>query len=231
MLEIDAITVRYGRVAAVRDVSLTVTHGSVHGIIGPNGAGKSTLLDAVCGRRRCASGRIRFDGHDVTTEQVTRRRRRGLARSFQRTNIFPGLTVREQLELVASRFRGATIDDVVDAFVLGHLLDHQAGAIAYGDQRRVDIALALVGSARCVLLDEPAAGLTAEETTAVFQHLVALVQDRGMSAMLVEHDVEAVFGYCDSVTVLDLGEVLTTGTPAAVRSDPAVIAAYLGSAA
>lgn len=231
MLDIDAITVRYGRVAAIRDVSLTVESGTVHGIIGPNGAGKSTLMDAVCGRRSCSSGRIRFDGHDVTRESVARRRRRGLARSFQRTNIFPGLTVREQLELVASRFRGATIDEVVDAFDLGPLLPHRGGVIAYGDQRRVDIGLAVVASARCVLLDEPAAGLTADETTSVFEHLVALVRDRGMTALLVEHDVDAVFGFCDTVTVLDLGAVLATGAPAAVRSDPAVVAAYLGSAA
>jgi branched-chain amino acid transport system ATP-binding protein len=231
MLEMTDLTVRYGSVTAVAGVSMTVAAGSIHGVIGPNGAGKSTLMDAVCGSRRPTSGTVVFDGADVTRASVAARRRAGLARSFQRTNIFPGLTVREQLELVASRFPGSTIDLAVEALDLAGLLPETATAIAYGDQRRVDIALALLGSSTCLLLDEPAAGLTAEETTVVFEHLAGLVRDSGMTALVVEHDVEAVFRFCDVVTVLDLGRVLVTDLPATVRSHPDVVKAYLGTAA
>lgn len=231
MLELKGITVKYGSLKAVEEVSVTVVEGSVHGVIGPNGAGKSTLMDAICGVRQLSAGRVVFDGVDVTGESVRSRRLRGLSRSFQRTNIFPGLTVREQLQLAASRFSGSKIDDVVETLSLGHLLDITATTVAYGDQRRVDIALALLGESRCILLDEPAAGLTTAETSVVFEHMTGLVRQRGLTAMVVEHDVEAVFGYCDRVTVLDLGKVLVTDTPQAVRKNPAVIKAYLGTAA
>jgi branched-chain amino acid transport system ATP-binding protein len=231
MLAITDVTVRYGSVTAVADVSIDVAARSIHGVIGPNGAGKSTLMDTVCGARKPTAGRVVFNGRDITSSAIPARRMLGLARSFQRTNIFPGLTVREQLELVASRFPGSRIDDAVDALDLGSLLSRTASAIAYGDQRRVDIGLALLGSSTCLILDEPAAGLTAEETTVVFEHLAALVQDRGITALVVEHDVEAVFGFCDVVTVLDLGRVLVTDRPHAVRSHPDVITAYLGTAA
>lgn len=231
MLRVDDLSVSYGSVQALDGVSLEVARrGVLHGIIGPNGAGKSTLMDAITGRRRPTRGRVFVDGRDITERSVSWRRRAGMSRSFQRTSIFPGLTVREQLELVASQLGESDLGEIVDAFELRAALDEPADSIAYGDQRRVDIALALVGRPTLMLLDEPAAGLSTSETVALFQHLVTLVRHRGVTALVVEHDVDAVFRFCDDVTALDLGRVILTGTPDEVRSDPRVITAYLGTA-
>lgn len=230
MLRVENLTVAYGSVQALSDVTLQVSQrGVLHGVIGPNGAGKSTLMDAITGRRKPTSGRVLVDGEDITQRSVEWRRRKGMSRSFQRTSIFPGLTVREQLELVASQLGEPDLDEIVDAFELRPSLDLPADSIAYGDQRRVDIALALIGKPSLMLLDEPAAGLSTTETVALFEHLVTLVRHRGVTAMVVEHDVDAVFRFCDEVTALDLGKLLVTGKPAEVRSDHRVITAYLGT--
>ena len=232
MLRVEDLSVSYGSVRALDGVNLEVSQrGVLHGIIGPNGAGKSTLMDAITGLRRPTRGRVFVDGQDITQRSVTWRRRMGMSRSFQRTSIFPGITVREQLELVASQLGEPDLGEIVDAFELRSVLDEVADSIAYGDQRRVDIALAMVGKPNLMLLDEPAAGLSTTETVALFQHLVALVKHRGVTALVVEHDVDAVFGFCDDVTALDLGRLLMTGKPDAVRKDPKVISAYLGTAA
>jgi branched-chain amino acid transport system ATP-binding protein len=153
-----------------------------------------------------------------------------MSRSFQRTSIFPGIRVGEQLELVASQLGESDLPGIVDTLQLGAVYHEMADSIAYGDQRRVDIALALVGKPVLMLLDEPAAGLSTAETVSLFEHLATLVRERGVTAVVVEHDVDAVFRFCDSITALDLGCVLASGTPVAVRSDPRVITAYLGSA-
>ena len=232
MLEIEKLSVSYGTVHALQEVDLKIAgEGVLHGIIGPNGAGKSTLLDAVSGRRRPTAGAIRYRGEDITRRSVAWRRRRGMARSFQRTNIFQDLTVREQLSLVAWRLGDPRVSDVVELMNLGDYLDQKAGRIAYGVQRRVDVALALIGQPKLLLMDEPGAGLSAEETLHLFQHVRELVGQRAIAAVVVEHDVDAVFACCDVVTVLDLGRHLATGAPAAIRADKRVIAAYLGSAA
>ena len=232
MLRVEDLSVSYGSVQALEGVNLEVAaRGVLHGIIGPNGAGKSTLMDAITGRRRPTRGRVFVDGQDITQRSVTWRRRAGMSRSFQRTSIFPGLTVREQLELVASQLNEPDLDQIVDAFELRPALDQVADSIAYGDQRRVDIALAMIGKPSLMLLDEPAAGLSTTETVALFEHLVALVRQRGVTALVVEHDVDAVFRFCDEVTALDLGRLLVSGKPEAVRKDERVINAYLGSAA
>ena len=232
MLRVEDLSVSYGSVQALEGVNLDVAaRGVLHGIIGPNGAGKSTLMDAITGRRKPTRGRVFVDGHDITQRSVTWRRRAGMSRSFQRTSIFPGLTVREQLELVASQLREPDLDEIVDAFELRAALDEPADSIAYGDQRRVDIALAMIGKPSLMLLDEPAAGLSTAETVALFEHLVKLVRHRGVTALVVEHDVDAVFRFCDAVTALDLGCLIVTGSPDAVRKDARVISAYLGTAA
>ena len=232
MLRVEDLSVAYGNVRALEGVHLEVAQrGVLHGIIGPNGAGKSTLMDAITGRRKPTRGRVFVEGQDITARSVEWRRRYGMSRSFQRTSIFPGLTVREQLELVASELGEPNLDEVIDAFELRAALDQPADSIAYGDQRRVDIALAMIGQPRLMLLDEPAAGLSTTETTALFDHLGRLVRQRGVTALVVEHDVDAVFRFCDAVTALDLGQLILTGTPQEVRSDPRVISAYLGTAA
>ena len=232
MLRVEDLSVSYGSVQALEGVNLeVVARGVLHGIIGPNGAGKSTLMDAITGRRKPTRGRVFVDGQDITQRSVTWRRRAGMSRSFQRTSIFPGLTVREQLQLVASQLDEPDLDQIVDAFELRAALDEPADSIAYGDQRRVDIALAMIGKPSLMLLDEPAAGLSTAETVSLFEHLVKLVRQRGVTALVVEHDVDAVFRFCDAVTALDLGRLIVTGAPDVVRKDARVISAYLGSAA
>ena len=232
MLEIEKLSVSYGTLQALQEVDLKIAGaGELHGVNGPNGAGKSTLLDAVSGRRRPTAGAIRYLGENITRRSVAWRRRRGMARSFQRTNIFQDLTVREQLALVAWRLRDDRVEDVIEVMDLGDYLDEKAGRIAYGVQRRVDVALALIGRPQLLLMDEPGAGLSAEETLRLFEHVRELIRERGIAAVVVEHDVDAVFACCGVVTVLDLGRHLATGAPAEIRADKRVITAYLGSAA
>ena len=232
MLEVEKLSVSYGPLQALSELDLEIDgDGVLHGVIGPNGAGKSTLLDAVCGRRRPTAGTVRYRGEDITRRSVAWRRRHGMARSFQRTSIFQDLTVHEQLRLVAQHLGDRRLDDVIEVMDLADYLDEKAGRIAYGVQRRVDVALALIGRPQLLLMDEPGAGLSAAETLRLFQHLRDLVRERKIAAVVVEHDVDAIFACCDKVTVLDLGRHLATGTPAEIRADRRVIAAYLGSAA
>ena len=231
MLRVEDLSVSYGSVKALDGIHLEVVRrGVLHGVIGPNGAGKSTLMDAITGRLKPTRGRVFIDGKDITARSVTWRRRMGMSRSFQRTSIFPGIRVGEKLELVASQLGETDLPGIVDTLALGSVYDQMADSIAYGDQRRVDIALALVGKPSLMLLDEPAAGLSTAETMTLFEHLAKVVRERNVIAMVVEHDVDAVFRFCDSITALDLGRLLTTGGPAEVRSDPRVITAYLGTA-
>jgi branched-chain amino acid transport system ATP-binding protein len=232
MLKIEKLSVSYGSVRALTEVDLEVYgDGVLHGVIGPNGAGKSTLLDAVCGRRRPTTGIVRYRDEDITHRSVAWRRRQGMARSFQRTSIFQDLTVREQLQLVAQHLGDDRLDDVIGVMDLTDYLNQKAGRIAYGVQRRVDVALALIGRPHLLLMDEPGAGLSAAETLRLFEHLRELVRERKIAAVVVEHDVDAVFACCDAVTVLDLGRHLATGTPREIRADHRVVAAYLGTAA
>jgi branched-chain amino acid transport system ATP-binding protein len=232
VLQIENLSVSYGSVRALSDVDLEVRgDGILHGVIGPNGAGKSTLLDAVCGRRRPVAGTVRYRNEDITRRSVAWRRRRGMARSFQRTSVFQDLTVQEQLQLVAQHLGDNRLDDVIEVMDLTGYLHQKAGRIAYGVQRRVDVALALIGRPHLLLLDEPGAGLSAAETLHLFEHLRDLVRERKIAAVVVEHDVDAVFACCGKVTVLDLGRHLATGTPQEIRADHRVVAAYLGTAA
>lgn len=232
MLRIEDLGVSYGSVKALEGINLDIAQrGVLHGIIGPNGAGKSTLMDAITGRCKLTRGRVFVDGQDITDRSVIWRRRLGMSRSFQRTSIFPGISVGEQLELVSKQLGETDLRGIVDTLQLGAVYDQIADSIAYGDQRRVDIALALIGKPSLMLLDEPAAGLSTAETIILFEHLVKIVRERNVTAVVVEHDVDAVFRFCDSITAIDLGRLLATGSPAEVRADPRVITAYLGTEA
>ncbi len=231
VFEARGLSVRYGAVQANTDIDIALEPGTVHGVIGPNGAGKSTFIDALSGRIRPSSGTVLLDGEDITRRSVRWRRAHGVSRSFQRTSVFASMSVGEQLDLVARKNAEPDLPGIVSTLGLDDVTDQVCGDIAYGTQRSVDLAIALIGRPRVVLLDEPCAGLVADEAAKMLRHVRELCRERDVAALLVEHDVEGVFRTCDVITVLNLGTVLRSGEPADVRADPEVVRAYLGSAA
>jgi branched-chain amino acid transport system ATP-binding protein len=222
---------RYGGFTALAGVDIAIRTGEIRGLIGPNGAGKSTLIDCLSGRTTHQSEGVFLDGHNIAGLSVQQRRLRGLARSFQRINVFPDITVAQQLN-VAARAAGRTgLDEIIDDLDLRDHLDDIASQLSYGHQRRLDLALALVGRPKVLLLDEPSAGLTVEESRILARILRSLVNRWDVSVLIVEHDMDVIFAICDEITVLHLGKVLAEGAPASIRANPQVVTAYLGSAA
>jgi branched-chain amino acid transport system ATP-binding protein len=217
-LEGDGLTRRFGGFIALDGVCITLRPGEIRGLIGPNGAGKSTLMDVLSGR-----------ASDITDLSARQRRRSGLARSFQKTNIFLDLTVAEQVRLAARTAEVDNAAEVIDALELSALAGRRAADISYGDQRRLDVALALVGRPRVLLLDEPAAGLSMAESLNLALLLRDLAARWQVTVLIVEHDMEVIFSICSHLTVLHLGRILADGTPDEVRAMPEVITAYLGS--
>lgn len=227
----EGIGKQYGGVVALQGVDLALESGRIHGLIGPNGAGKSTFIDVISGRTP-GFGRVLFEGRDVTAMAPGERRRLGISRSFQKTSIFPALTIRDQLDVAAhGAGGGGTIADLADMLGLADVLDRRAEEVSYGQQRLVDLALALVGDPRVLLLDEPAAGLSVAESQALAGHLEEIAARWNVAVLLVEHDMDVVFRICHVLTVLASGRFLVCGPPEAIRTDPAVIRAYFGSTA
>lgn len=235
VLKTEDVAIHYGGVKALDGVDLTLARGQIRGLIGPNGAGKSTVIDAITGRRRLTRGRVELASEDVSALGIVERRRRGLSRSFQRTSVFGQMPVRKQIELASHKMGTADSEADADAVLRELALDALGDVIAddlgYGEQRRLDLALALVGRPTVLLLDEPMAGLSVQESRDLAKHLQALTARRDVSVLLVEHDMDVVFGISDEITVLELGRVIASGKPAEVRADARVRAAYLGSAA
>lgn len=239
LLEVRDVTVRFGGNVALDSVSLTVEPGIITGLIGPNGAGKTTLFNVVTGLHPPTRGTVLLDGEDVTRWLPFRRARRGMARTFQRLELFGELTVRENVQVAASlhrRWGGGTgavrrsADDLIDRLGLSGVAGVRADAIPTGQGRLVELARALAVQPRVLLLDEPAAGQSEQETEAFAAVLRELVAD-GVAILLVEHDMQLVMGVCEHLYVLDYGAVLAQGNPEQIQADPAVQAAYLGAEA
>ncbi|MEY4754604.1 MAG: hypothetical protein RJA44_2279 [Pseudomonadota bacterium] len=235
VLQTEDVAIHYGGVKALDGVAMTLERGQIRGLIGPNGAGKSTVIDAITGRRPLTRGRVMLGKEDVSALGAVERRQRGLSRSFQRTSIFGQMPVRKQVELASWKMGveqpGRDADEVLRELSLDTLADITAADLGYGEQRRLDLAIALVGRPSVLLLDEPMAGLSVQESLDLAGHLKALTKSRDVSVLLVEHDMDVVFGISDAVTVFELGRVIAAGSPAEVRANPRVREAYLGSAA
>jgi branched-chain amino acid transport system ATP-binding protein len=224
------ITRSFGGFFALKGVGISVPAGEIRGVIGPNGAGKSTLIDVLSGRADRWTGNVRMFGKDISAASIQQRRRAGLARSFQRTNVFPHLTVIDQLKVAARAAELPNLEEIMAELTLTAMAHKRAAEISYGDQRRLDLALALIGRPKILLLDEPAAGLSIKESLELAHTLKDLTARWGVTVVLVEHDMEVVFSICGRITVLHLGAVLAEGTPEEIRNLPDVVTAYLGSA-
>ena len=244
LLELDGLTRRFGGLVAVNAVSMRVAAGEVRAVIGPNGAGKSTLFNLITGVLATSEGEARLDGARLTGLPAHRICQRGLARSFQITALYPEMTVRENAALAAqarearrwqpwgggsvfaaARRRG---DGALERLGLGPLADQPAGLLSHGDQRLLEIAMALAQAPRVLLLDEPTQGLSVQETARAVDTLAGLFAAGAMTVLLVEHDMDVVFRLAHAITVLHRGAVIADGPPDAVRADPAVQLAYLG---
>ena len=243
ILSVRGLGVRFGALQAVNDVSLDAQRGKITAIIGPNGAGKSSLFNLISGAITPSTGNVLFEGEDVTGASPDRMLRAGLARSFQITNLFFELPVRENLRLAAqfleqgqgwlrpvgsSSSAGARVDELITQFDLEAQADALAGYLSHGEQRRLEIAVALAARPRMLLLDEPTQGMSHADTQETEALIRSLATEHGLSILLVEHDVELVMNLSDHVVVMHQGQKLAEGTPAEVRGNASVQAAYFG---
>jgi branched-chain amino acid transport system ATP-binding protein len=224
-------------VHALREVDVALQPGEVVGLIGPNGAGKSTLVNLLTGFDRPTSGTVELDGIDVTKWSASRRGRHGLARTFQHSHAFRGLTVRENVEVAAlgvgasPREAARRADRLLSQLDLARSGDAPASDLAHGDERRLGVARALATEPRFVLFDEPAAGLPEAEVPPFARLIESVRSDHGAGVLLIDHNVALIMDVCDRVVVLDQGMVLAEGTPEEIRSNLDVVAAYLGDSA
>jgi branched-chain amino acid transport system ATP-binding protein len=247
LLEVKHVSKNFGSLAAVRDVSLVVQPGELRAVIGPNGAGKTTFFNLISGFFPPSAGSISFDGQDVTALPPHRRVALGMARTFQITEIFPELTVLENVRISAEVAAGyrlrpwlgrsaaaslrQRIDEVLALAGLTAKAGRLVGELSHGDQRAAEIAMALALRPRLLLLDEPTAGMGDHETYEITTLIRRLHRESNYTIVLIEHDMRVVFRLADRITVLDQGRLLAEGTPADIAGNEAVQAAYLGKAA
>ena len=252
LLEVRGVSADYDGHVAVDGVSLAVSRGEVVGLIGPNGAGKTTLLDVVAGQARPNRGRIEFDGADITTQPAWRRSRLGMGRTFQAVDLVGALTVRGNLMVgCQARQRTSLLEDglrigrsrraevlaareverVLSLLGLSADADRAVGELPLGRRRLVEIGRALCAGPRLLLLDEAGSGMSSDDLAGLARLVRRLTDEEGLAVLLVEHDVDFVFGVCDFVYVMAAGRLIARGTPRAVRSHPEVIRAYTGELA
>ena len=251
-LTVEDVSLRFGGVQALLDVSFAAAPGEILAVIGPNGAGKTSLLNAISGVHRPYRGHITLDGHDLTRLPPHRIATLGVARTFQNIALFKGMTVLENLLLgrhVRSRAgvlaccaywgparreeaaQRAVVEDIIDFLEIEPLRRKVSGALPLGLQKRVELGRALVLQPKVLLLDEPMAGMNQEEKESMARYILDANEERGITTILIEHDMGVVMDLSHRMVVLDQGEKIAEGPPAAIRNDPAVIAAYLGSTA
>jgi ABC-type branched-subunit amino acid transport system ATPase component len=235
VLEAIDVTKRFGGVQALRGVTLALPAREIIGLIGPNGSGKTTLLNCISGVFPPTSGRILLDGKPLAARAGHRVARAGVVRTFQNIRLFGSLTALQNVEvgaLGAGRVRRAASRDyaleILGQLGIAHLAGRWAATLSYGDQRRLEVARALAGAPRFLLLDEPAAGMNEAESEQLRESIQRIRSERKCGILVVEHDLRLIMRLCDTIYVLNEGHVISSGTPDEVRSDPAVIAAYIG---
>ena len=246
LLEVDSLCKNFGGLKAIRDLSFIIKAGEIHGLIGPNGAGKTTTFNLISGFYLPTSGRIVFDGRDISGTKIHEIAKLGIVRTFQATTVFQQFTVLENVvagrhlhthyNIVTALTRSGSdheLDnerraiEILEIVGLGNRMHEKAENLSHGHQKTLGLAIAIAADPRLILLDEPFAGMNPEETNRMIE-LIRQVRDHGITVVLVEHDMHAVMSLCDRVTVLNFGSLLADGTPEEVVKNPAVIEAYLG---
>jgi branched-chain amino acid transport system ATP-binding protein len=244
ILKVENLNRYFGALHATKDVSFEVPHGQVRAVIGPNGAGKSTLMDLICNRTTPSSGKVFFHGEDITGVEPYNIVRKGMCKCFQITKIFPNLTVYENVQIARINmnkkvFSFLNVNDTYLKEEIIHFLslvgiedkiNEIAGFMSYGDQRRLDIAIALAMEPKLLILDEPAAGVAREEAYKLMDLIRKLGVEQHMTIMFIEHDMDIVFNYADIISVMSNGVMLATGTPEEIKKNKFVQEAYLGGA-
>ena len=247
LLQVENVSKHFGKLVAVNGVTLTVEPGELRAVIGPNGAGKTTFFNLISGFFPPTSGRIIFQGQDITEMPEHKRVKSGMARTFQVTEIFPELTVRENIRVAVEVADGrrvspwlsrtdrarieARIAELMEMGGIAPMADRLVGELSHGDQRSTEIMMSLALNPKLLLLDEPTAGMGDQETYHVTKLIRRLHREQKLTIILIEHDMRVIFHLADRITVLDQGRVLAEGTPGEIAANEAVQAAYLGKAA